>query len=52
MRGQPAGLSQEGVNPGAPDPVSYCRLLWVKAFLALFQGQRLEDDSRIPATKE
>lgn len=34
IRGQPAIVSQEGVNPGAPDLVSYCLLLWVKAFLA------------------
>lgn len=52
IQGQPAIVSQEGVNPGDPDLVSYCWLLWVKAFLAQFQGQWLEDDSCIPAAKE
>lgn len=40
MGGQPASFCRERVNPGAPALVSYCWLLWVKAFLALFQGHQ------------
>lgn len=40
MGGQPASFRQERVNPGTPALISYCWLLWVKAFLALFQGHQ------------
>lgn len=50
---QPAGLSQERINSEAPDLVSYCCLLWVKAFLAPFQGQhrRMTHASLPPRSK-